>query len=62
MQWTIPEYVEVLSAYLQQYLSSKQEARCDVVENAVAQIKAIAEKLHKEPPLDVQKVCLSVIV
>jgi cell wall assembly regulator SMI1 len=62
MHWTIPEYVDVLTANLQQYLSSKQEARCDVVENTVAHIKAIAEKLHKELPPDVQKVFLSVIV
>jgi hypothetical protein len=61
MQWTIPQYVEIMSARQERYLATKKDARFEVVQEAVDEIRSIAEQLGKEVPSDVARVLQSII-
>jgi hypothetical protein len=57
MKWSTPQYLQILDSKLPEYLSSKKDARALIVESAVVDIKAVAEKLESQLPPDIRKVC-----
>jgi hypothetical protein len=57
MQWTTPDFLVILNSKLEEYLSSKRDARATVVDAAAKEIEGICLQDNIQLPLNLHNVC-----